>query len=47
MLNETVSVGMTVHNRNTFNSMVHDANSDMPMNAIKKFDLHFNQENYY
>ena len=49
VLNETVSVGMTVHNRNTVNSVVHDdANSDdMPMDVIKKFDLHFNEENYY
>ena len=52
MLNETVSVGMTVHNRNIVNSMVHDddANSDnnMPLvDAIKEFDLHFNEENYY
>ena len=53
MLNEIVSVGMTVHNRNIVNSMVHDddANSDnmptMDMDTIKKFDLHFNEENYY
>ena len=26
---------------------MHNANIDMPMNAIKKFDLHCNEENYY
>ena len=41
-----------MHNRNIVNSMVHndDTNSDnnMPMvDAIKKFDFHFNEENYY
>ena len=46
VLNETVSVGMTVHNRNIVNSM-HNANISRSMNAIKKFDLHANEENYY
>ena len=46
MLDGTASTGMTLHNRNIVDS-VHNANIDMPMNAIKKFDLHFNEENYY
>ena len=38
---------MTVHNRNIVDSVVHNANIDMPINAIKKFDFHFNEESYY